>query len=83
MVVKEKLIELIIKLQNSAINRKTNQGVSLYTNTLDELNGEISNDDLFIIHNNLCTSLSGINAHGYFNDEEYKYFKKIWQMRKS
>ena len=80
MLSKQSLLESMKKLLACAKNRSTSQGIMVYEHFINKIS--ISNDfELDDIYEAINITLSGIEAHGYFTNEEYGEVKRIREMR--
>ncbi|WP_038177842.1 hypothetical protein [Vibrio rhizosphaerae] len=70
------------KLNELTVSRNSPQGVKVYEYTLDKI-GEIKSTDEFNeLLDKILKTLSGIEAHGFFTDEEYEHVTKIRNIEK-
>ena len=77
MIDKTKLLALVRKLQKSAQNRKTNQGVKIYQGALEKIEKASTQIEIDALARKLNHALAGIEAHGHFTSEEFKVVKCI------
>ena len=76
---KQNLIDNIETLLECAKKRNTTQGIMIYEDFIKKISNS-SDDELDGINEAINTALSGIEAHGYFTDEEYRVVKYIRDM---
>ena len=74
---KSDIVKAVNSLLNSALKRDTAQGVLVYEFTLDRLLSANSGEQLQKILVELNKALTGIEAHGYFTDEEFNIVKSL------
>ena len=68
---KSKIVSAVQSLLSSAQDRGTDQGVLVYTSVLDLLDRATVDAEIRDILGKLNRSLTGIEAHGHFTDEEF------------
>lgn len=79
MITKSEICEAVLFLLESAKNRDTSQGILVYTGFLDEIDAAQDDQAVRELLVKLNRSLAGIEAHGYFTDDE---FKRVLFLRK-
>jgi hypothetical protein len=72
-------IENLLKLAES---RSTKQGVLVYENILSKLKNENNVQKIQEMLIILNRTLSGIEAHGYFTNDEYQHVKELRNLEK-
>ncbi len=80
MINKQKLQEKISELLNSANKRQTTQGIKVYEGALKKIGCVNTDDELEELTKKLVKALNGMEAHGYYTDEEYIIVKEIREM---
>lgn len=69
-------------LLDSAKERETEQGIKLYEHYLSLLERIQSKEEFNELLEKICNTLGGIEAHGYFTDEEYECVTEIRAMKR-
>ncbi len=69
---KQEIYDAVSFLLESAIDRNTSQGVLVYTKIIEQLDNSKNEKEVQEILGRLNRSLAGIEAHGWFTDEEFK-----------
>lgn len=77
MINKQQLAHQIQALLDSAIHRHTSQGIKVYEEGLKKLNTISSQNELHNLLIRVNKALSGIEAHGYFTDDEFKIVEEL------
>jgi len=77
---KNEIKELAQELLNSAKERDTNQGVAIYNKILELVKEAEKREDIDAILVKFNKALSGIEAHGYFTDDEYSLVIKLREL---
>ena len=77
MTFKEILVANVIALQELAQARNTVQGAMVYEAVLKKIYDAKNDAELVVIHKRLKTALTGMEAYGYFTQEEYKIIDEI------
>ncbi|RXJ94108.1 hypothetical protein CRV00_07725 [Malaciobacter molluscorum] len=70
------------KLEKLTTSRDSIQGLKIYKDALTKLKQIKRIDDFHEILNQVLKALSGIEAHGFFTDEEYEYVTKIRKIKR-
>ncbi|KUI98257.1 hypothetical protein [Vibrio sp. MEBiC08052] len=71
------------KLNELAASRNSKQGVKVYEGALDKLRKVKSTDEFNELLDKVLKALSGIEAHGFFTDEEYECVTNIRSIKKA
>jgi len=77
---KNALLISVQRLLQLAKARNTNQGVKVYKETLRKIEETSSQREVDDLSGKLKRALSGIEAHGYFTNEEFELVKEIRSM---
>jgi prephenate dehydratase len=78
---KEKIIECLKELIESAQARKTEQGIVTYKAFIDSLQKSSNEAELKEIIKHLTQNLSGISAWGFYTKEENQSVHKIFSLK--
>lgn len=70
------------KLNELAVSRNSPQGIKVYEYALDKIREIKTADEFNELLDKILKTLSGIEAHGFFTDEEYEHVTKIRNMEK-
>lgn len=81
MIDKDILFSHVSKLLELAYARSTQQGVVVYAAILEKLKHTSSQDEVNDCAYSLQRALNGIEAHGYFTQEEYGIVKAVRELR--
>ena len=76
---KDQIIEAVRTLRDSAVNRKTEQGMLVYTKTLEILAAAKTVEQVEEIRTKLNHALFGIEAHGYLTKDEFEVVCRLRQ----
>ena len=74
---KPKIVSAVQSLLSSAQDRDTDQGVFVYNKALELLAHASTDDEVRSILGKLNRSLAGIEAHGYFTDDEFRIIQNL------
>ena len=80
MIDKDILFSYASRLLELASARGTNQGVVVYAAMLEKLRNASSQDEVNDCARALKRALNGIEAHGHFDQEEYRIVKAVREL---
>ncbi|HAS6934888.1 hypothetical protein ABMX64_20305 [Vibrio vulnificus] len=80
MIDKNLLLDHVARLLELAKARDTNQGVKVYEGALKKIREASSQNEVENFAEKLKLALTGIEAHGYFTNEEFEVVKAIRAM---
>ena len=83
MIDKERILRNLQLLLISAIKRNTKQGVVVYEGAQKMITEASTDDEIKAVLEKLYAALSGIEAHGFFTDEEYELVTDIRNLCKT
>lgn len=77
---KNKILNLVKILLDSALLRGVEQGVAVFRKSIDFLDGCTSEQEVFDALVKLNKALAGIEAHGHLTEEEFILVKELREM---
>ena len=82
MVLKDRILELIGKLINSALTRGTEQGTIIFRKSIEFIEGASSESEVLSILSKLNRALIGIESHGHLTEEESTWVRELREMER-